>query len=279
MLSPDPEPDERSYAFLAELVYRRSHIRLGPDKRAFVAGRLAGRLRSLGLRSYDDYCRQLEAAGGEAEAERVVELISTNHTHFFREPAHFEYLAERLLPGLARRAAAEGRPVRVWCAAAASGEEAYSLALVLAEHERSAPFRWTLDASDISRRMLDRCRAGIYEAGRVKLPDPDWLPRYFRQGFGDREGLYRVKPWLRERVSVQAVNLFQPSYPVAPGQDVIFCRNVMIYFDVGSRQTLVERLHEQLAPGGHLFVGHAESLLGLRHHFRQVRPAVYEKPA
>jgi chemotaxis protein methyltransferase CheR len=279
MLSPDPEPDERSYAFLADLVYRRSRIRLGPDKRAFVAGRLSGRLRSLGLRSYDDYCRRLEATGGETEAERLVELISTNHTHFFREPAHFAFLAERLLPAVTRRTPAEGRPVRVWCAAAASGEEAYSLALVLAEHERSTPFRWTLDVSDISPRMLERCRSGIYEAGRVQLPDPDWLARYFRQGFGEREGLYRVKPWLRERLQVQTVNLFQPSYPVAAGQDVIFCRNVMIYFDAESRQTLVERLYEQLAPGGHLFVGHAESLLGLRHRFRQVRPAVYEKPS
>jgi chemotaxis protein methyltransferase CheR len=279
MLAPDPKPDEQSYAFLADLVYRHSHIRLGPDKRAFVAGRLASRLRSLGLASYTDYCRLL-ATGNADETERVIDLISTNHTAFFREPAHFEFLARELLPNLTRAAASAGRPLAVWCAAAASGEEAYSLAIVLAEHQRSiSQLGWSVTASDISRRMLDRCRLGVYETDRVRLPEESWLRRYFRRGFGEQDGFYRVKPELRQRVHTTAINLFQQVYPVAAGQDVIFCRNVMIYFDEASRQTLIERLFDQLAPGGHLFVGHAESLLGLRHRFRQVHPAVYERPA
>ncbi len=279
MLPPDPQLSERAYAFLTDLVYRRSRIRLGPDKRAFVAGRLAGRLRAIGCGSYDDYCRLLDAPAGD-EVERLVELVSTNHTHFFREPDHFTFLASDVLPAAATRAATVGRDLRVWSAAAASGEEAYSLAIVIAEHLRTQPaLPWTVQASDISRRMLDRCRAGIYEAERVKLPEPAWLARYFRRGFGEREGLYRVKPELRRQVAVAAINLFQPEYPLPAGQDVIFCRNVMIYFDEASRQTLVERLYEQLAPGGHLFVGHAESLLGLRHRFRQLRAAVYQRPA
>lgn len=279
MLPPDPELSERAYAFLADLVYRRSRIRLGPDKRAFVAGRLAGRLRAIGCGSYDDYCRLLDASTN-GEAERLIELVSTNHTRFFREPDHFTFLAADVLPTATARAAAAGRELRVWCAAAASGEEAYSLAIVIAEHARKQPGpAWGVQASDISQRMLDRCQAGIYEAERVALPDPAWLARYFRRGFGEREGFFRVKPDLRRHVAVAAINLFQPEYPVPPGQDVIFCRNVMIYFDEASRQTLVERLYEQLAPGGHLFVGHAESLLGLRHRFRQVRAAVYQRPA
>ncbi len=279
MLQPDPEPDSRSYAFLADLVYRRSHIRLGPDKRAFVAGRLSGRLRSLGLTSYADYCRLL-ATGNVDEAERLIDLISTNHTAFFREPAHFEYLARELLPDLTRRIAHSGRPLAVWCAAAASGEEAYSLAIVLAEHQRLMPsFSWGITASDISRRMLERCRLGVYEMDRVQVPDTSWLQRYFRRGFGEREGYFRVKPEIRQRVQTHAINLFQDTYPLATDQDIIFCRNVMIYFDEVSRQMLIDRLFNQLAPGGHLFVGHAESLLGLEHRFRQVRPAVYERPA
>jgi len=279
MLQPDPEPDQRSYEFLADLVYRRSHIRLGPDKRAFVAGRLASRLRSLGLTNFGDYCRLL-ATGNVDEAERLIDLISTNHTAFFREPSHFDFLARELLPDLTRRIVAAGRPLAVWCAAAASGEEAYSMAIVLAEHQRATTtFGWSIIASDISRRMLERCRRGVYEADRVQLPDASWLRRYFRRGFGERDGFYRVKPELRQQVRTVAINLFQDEYPLAPGQDVIFCRNVMIYFDEASRQTLVDRLFNQLAPGGHLFVGHAESLLGLTHRFRQVRPAVYERPA
>ena len=278
MLPPDPELSERAYAFLAGFVYRRSRIRLGPEKRSLVAGRLAGRLRELGCGSFEAYCGLLDAADGE-EAERLVDLVSTNHTHFFREPDHFEFLAREILPRSGDDALAAGRELRVWCAAAASGEEAYSLAIVVAEHVRSRPgLAWIVQASDISRRMLARCRAGIYEEGRVKLPRPEWLAAYFRRGFGEREGFCRVKPELRRHVPVAAINLFEPEYPLPRDQDVIFCRNVMIYFDEASRQDLVERLFEQLAPGGHLFVGHAESLLGLRHRFRQVRPAVYQRP-
>lgn len=271
---------QRAYAFLAELVYDRSRIRLGPDRQAFVAGRLTGRVRELGCRSFEEYCSRLTASASDEEAERVVDLVSTNHTHFFREPDHFVHLSRGLLPAAARRAGVAGRPVRIWCAAAASGEEAYSLAIVLAEFERLQPgMRWTLAASDISRRMLDRCRTGIYDAERVQLPDPAWLARYFRRGFGEREGQYRVKPDVRSRLAISAINLFQDSYPVSPEQDAIFCRNVMIYFDEPSRQALVERLFDHLTVGGQLFVGHAESLLGLRHRFRQIRPAVYERPA
>lgn len=279
MLAPDPQPDERAYAFLADLVYRRSRIRLGADKLGFVAGRLAGRLRTLGLTTYEDYCRLL-AAGNTEEAERLVDLISTNHTAFFREPAHFEFLAREVLPNLGKRAMGESRALAIWCAAAASGEEAYSLGIVLAEYGRTMPgLKWRVTASDISRRMLERCRLGMYEADKVRLPDASWLQRYFRRGFGEREGFYRVKPELRHGVHTVAINLFQDTYPLKTQQDIIFCRNVMIYFDEASRQTLVDRLFDQLVPGGYLFTGHAESLLGLRHRFRQVKPAVYERPA
>lgn len=269
----------QAYTFLADVIYRRSRIRLGPDRQAFVAGRLANRLRQLGCRNFDDYCRLLDASSDDTEAEWLIDLISTNHTHFFREPSHFEILGRDVLPQVAPRAATAGRGLRVWSAAAASGEEAYSIAIVLAEQPYTLlPNGWIVQASDISRRMLDRCRLGIYEAAKVNLPDPQLLRRHFLRGFGEREGMYRVKPELRRHVSVMPINLFQPRYPLPRGQDVIFCRNVMIYFDTKSRQTLVDRLFEQLIPGGFLFVGHSESLLGLQHGFRQVGPSVYERP-
>lgn len=268
-----------AYAFLADVVYRRSRIRLGPDRQAFVAGRLVNRLRDLGCASFDDYCQLLDASRGDDEAEQLIDLISTNHTHFFREPAHFEILARDVLPTVAPRAMTAGRGLRVWSAAAASGEEAYSIAIVLAEQPLSLlPHGWIVEASDISRRMLDRCRLGIYEAAKVNLPDPALLGRHFLRGFGEREGMYRVKPELRRQVNVTPINLFQERYPLPRGQDVIFCRNVMIYFDTESRQRLIERLFDQLSPGGFLFVGHSESLLGLRHGFRQTGPSVYERP-
>ena len=262
-----------AFAFLADLVYRRSRIRLGPDKQSFVSGRLGGHLRAIDCSSFDANCRLLDSPAGADEIGVVIDLLSTNHTQFFREPDHFDFLAREVLP----RAAA--RPLRVWCAAAASGEEAYSLAIVLAEHfAGSAADDWTLVASDISRRMLDRCRRAIYAADQVRLPDAGMLPRHFRRGFGEWEGYYRVKPALRRRVAIEHVNLFQAAYPWPAGFEVIFCRNVMIYFDAESRQALVERLFEQLTPGGHLFVGHAEGLQGLRHRFRAAAPGVYERP-
>ncbi|MFM8892201.1 MAG: CheR family methyltransferase [Planctomycetia bacterium] len=276
----DPPLSPAAYRFLADLVYRQSRIRLGADKQALVAGRLGRRLETLGCGSFEEYCGLLESPGGEDEISLLVDLISTNHTHFFREAAHFDILAERVLPAVAARAVAEDRDIRVWCAAAASGEEAYSLAIVLAEFcgTRPAP-GWRVFASDISRRMLDVCRKGIYEADKVNLPDPALLPRHFLNGVGERQGFYRVKADLRRRVTTAHVNLFQADYPVPRGLDVVFCRNVMIYFDVESRRALVERLYEQLAPGGYLFVGHSESLLGLGHGFRPAGPSVYVRPA
>lgn len=266
-----------AFAWLSELIYRRSRICLGEDKRVLLASRLGQRLQSLGLATYEDYCHLLAAAGDDEVAE-LIDLVSTNHTRFFREPVHFELL-RGILPDLARRALGAGRSLSLWSAAASSGEEAYSMAIVLAESAAERPaVGWTIEASDISRRMLDRCRMGIYELKRLQLPDGAWRGRYFLRGFGEREGLARVKPALRRRLSVRQVNLFQDRYPVPPGQDVIFCRNVMIYFDQPSRAALLARLTDQLAPGGYLFVGHTESLTGIPHTLESCGPSVYRRP-
>ena len=266
----------QAYEFLAQLVYERSRIRLGFDKQSLVSGRLGQRLRTLGLSDYGQYCELLQSVSGEDEICELIDLISTNHTHFFREPAHFDILQRHVLPALVGRSGVGMRPLRIWSAAASSGEEPYSLAIVLAEFARlRSACAWQIDASDISNRMLERCRRGIYPADKVELPSTDLLERYFQRGFGEREGYYRVKAELRRSVGVQHINLFQPQYPVPRGLDVIFCRNVMIYFDAPSREQLVNRLADQLAPGGYLVVGHSESLIGIRHSLRSVWPSVY----
>lgn len=276
---PEPRLTPDAYAYLANLVHERSRIQLGPDRQSLVAGRLGQRLRALNCESYDAYCRLLASAGGEEEVGRLIDLIATNHTHFFREPIHFQLLGERVLPLLVAGRGGGERPLLVWSAAASSGEEAYSLAVVLAEFSRGRPdIGWQVHASDISGRMLERCRSGIYEAVKVTLPDELLRKRYFLRGFGQREGFCRVRPELRRRVVVQRVNLFQAEYPLPRGLDVIFCRNAMIYFDPRSRQELLDRLVAMLAPGGFLFVGHAESLLGMRHPLRAEWPSVYRRP-
>jgi len=279
MVIPSEQPlSPQAYAFLANLVHERSRIQLGTDRQALLAGRLGQRIRTLGLRSYEDYCRLLDSPQGEEEVGSLIDIVSTNHTHFFREAEHFTILTDCVLPQLAERHGTTGRPLQIWSAASSSGEEPYTLAIVLAEFARQRPHvTWQVHASDISRRMLDRCRSGIYEAEKVAVPD-EQLRRYFLRGFGEREGFYRVRPELRRFVQVQHVNLFQPDYPLPAGLDVIFCRNVMIYFDQPSRQELLDRLAAMLAPGGALFVGHAESLLGLRHGLLSEWPSVYLRP-
>lgn len=268
-----------AYRTLAGLVYHHSRIRLGPDKQPLLANRLRNRLRTLGLDSFDAYCALLESAPDGEEIEHLVDLISTNHTKFFREPEHFAHLTHRILPELVPQLEASRSPLRVWSAATASGEEAYTLAVVLAEHFRVPPaVDWQVEASDISRRMLVRASEGIYRMTDVATVSPELLKRYFLKGVAARTGSCRVRAEIRDRVQFHRINLFQTEYPVAKPQHVIFCRNVMIYFDPPSRGALVLKLARHLAHGGYLVIGHSESLQGLRHELEPVRQGIYRKP-
>jgi chemotaxis protein methyltransferase CheR len=267
-----------AYRTLAALVYQHSRIKLGPDKQPMLANRLRKRLRALGLGSYDDYCAVLRSQRGPDEIEHLVDLISTNHTGFFREPEHFRFLAGRILPDLVPPLAAEGSSLRVWSAAASSGEEPYTIAIVLAEYFREhASVDWQVEASDISHRMRDEAERGIYPLDTRHALPPELLRRYFQRGVGAHAGSCRMKAELRERVRFQRINLFQAEYPVPRGQHVIFCRNVMIYFDPPSRAILVQKLARQLAPGGYLVIGHSESLLGIRHDLESIRQSIFRK--
>ena len=268
-----------AYQTLVALVYQHSHIRIGPDKHPMLANRLRKRLRALELVSYDDYCAVLRSAQGPDEIEQLVDLISTNHTRFFREPEHFTFLTGRILPELLPRLAAEGSSLRIWSAAGSSGEEPYSLAIMVAEFFREkVSVDWRVEASDISHRMLAEAQRGIYSLDRRHALPPELLKRYFQRGVGAQDGTCRVKAELRKRLRFQRINLFQAEYPVPREQHVIFCRNVMIYFDAASRATLVHKLSRQLAPGGFLVIGHSESLMGIRHDLKSVRQSVFRKP-
>lgn len=267
-----------AYEFIAEQVYAHSRIRLGSDKQALVAGRLGKRLRQLGLDSFEAYCEFLESTQGAQELGPLVDLISTNHTHFFRESQHLDYLRDHILAEFVPELIKHHEPFRFWSAACSSGEEPYTVAIVLAEYGRKhGTYQWQIEASDISSRVLEHARKGIYPAERVKVPQPDLLPRYFQKGTGANAGFYRIKDALRQSVTFHRLNLLQAQYPVAPGQHVIFCRNVMIYFDAATQQQLVTKLTDHLSPGGYFIVGHSESLLGVKHSLRTVKPGVYRK--
>jgi chemotaxis protein methyltransferase CheR len=265
------------YEFIRRLVYEHSRINLGADKMELVRSRVQKRLRALGLSDFESYCRLLDAPGGEDELTALLDVISTNVTHFFREYRHFEFLQNEVLPAWQKSTGRKpGAALRVWSAACSSGEEPYSIAILLAEYFRDRPaLDWQITATDISTRMLATAQQGIYQADRVKPPSPEWLPAYFQKGTGSWEGCCRVKSSLRQRVSFRRLNLIQWPYPFAEKFDLIFCRNVMIYFDRETQEQLVPRLAGQLAPGGHLIVGHSESLIGIEHRLKTVRPSVY----
>lgn len=268
----------KAYRTLTDLVYEHSRIRLGPDKQTLLANRLRKRLRALELESYEDYCAILQSPQGAEEVEELVDLIATNHTRFFREPEHFSFLTRSVLPILAPQLLAARSPLRLWSAASSSGEEPYTMAIVVAEYLRAYPgLDWQIFATDISRRVLAEAQQAIYPMDAVKPVPHALLERYFQKGVGARAGVCRVKPELRKFLHFERVNLFQTEYPVPPNQQVIFCRNVMIYFDLPSRAIAVQLLARHLCPGGYLVVGHSESLLGIHHGLHPVQQGVYQK--
>jgi chemotaxis protein methyltransferase CheR len=270
---------EAEYEFIRKLVYDRSRINLGPDKMELVCSRLRRRARVLEITSLESYVALLRSPAGAQEMTGLLDVISTNVTDFFREPDHFRFVQDTLLPEW--RGAKERCPsdcFRAWSAACSSGEEPYSLAIVLAEFfgGGDAP-DWRIMASDISTSMLRRAQEAIYPEERIRLPDPALLRRYFQKGIGRYDGDYRIKSALRSRVSFQHLNLFDAPHPSPQKFDLIFCRNVMIYFDCNTQEQLVPRLLEQLCPGGYLFVGHSESLIGIDHNLKSVRPSIYRR--
>ncbi|MBI2815123.1 MAG: protein-glutamate O-methyltransferase CheR [Opitutae bacterium] len=268
---------ETEFEFIRGLVYRHSRINLGADKRELVSARLGKRLRATRLPSIGAYCQLLQAETDGNELAHLIDEISTNHTFFFREIAHFEFLTRTALPELRARLPRERWPAfQIWSAACSSGEEPYSIAMALEEGSASA-WPWRIECTDISHRILARAQAGIYrEEAVAKLP-PERSRRFFDRGHGPQEGNYRVKAALRARLGFQQLNLLEGEPPFAAPFQVIFCRNVMIYFDRKTQAELVQKLTRHLVPGGYLFVGHSESLTGIPHTLQAVRPAIYRR--
>lgn len=268
---------DSEFDFIRNLVYERSRINLSPDKRQLVSARLGKRLRATKMPTIGEYCRLLQAPGADEELANLIDAISTNHTFFFRESTHFDYLRETVVPEMLTRARNQhGTTFRVWSAACSSGEEPFSIAMTLAECMPNFP--WRIEASDISRRILAKAADAIYTGETVARLPRDILRAHFQRGFGPQEGNYRIKRALRDRVTFHHLNLLEGELPFREPFHVIFCRNVMIYFDRPTQDELVARLAARLIPGGYLFVGHSESLTQTRHSLQAIQPAVYRKP-
>jgi len=269
---------EASYRRIADIVYRNSRINLGNGRQQLVIARLAKRCRELGLTNFEGYCDRLSGLQGAQEIEILVDLITTNHTGFFRESFHFDHVASTILPALLPKSGGQLPMVHCWSAAASSGEEPYSLAITLEEFARKAgPFRWRVDATDISRRMIDLARAGVYPEAKMDSLPPGCIERYFQRGVGVSVGLRKVRDGLKANMSFHVANLFQDRLPITEPQHILFCRNVMIYFDRTSQQQLLDRLIKYLLPGGYLVLGLSESLLGCEHTLRSLGHSIYRR--
>ena len=251
------------------LIYDHAGISLVPEKKVMVASRLAKRLDHYGLSLYGDYYQLVVGRDNPQEFQVMVNILTTNETYFFREPKHFEYFRDEILRPW------RGNSFRVWSAASSTGEEAYSLAMVMSEHLRSQ--QWEIFASDLSTKVLDVARNGVYLMDRLEHMDPRFLEKYCLKGVRAQSGFFRVDKKIRSRVTFSQVNLMSP-LPVNLGQfDVIFLRNVLIYFDQETKKHVVERLATALKPGGYFFVSHSESLHRVTDHLRMLKPSIYRK--
>jgi chemotaxis protein methyltransferase CheR len=262
---------QQSFDAVAELFERRAGIRYRPEKRQTVAMRLMRLARDRGSPSIDAYLDEVIASDDDEEITKIVDRLTTNETYFFREPAHFDFL-ERVLDAHPR-----GKPFRVWSAASSSGEEAYSVAMVLADR-LGADGPWEVVGTDLSSTVVAAARSGLYGMERTDGIGRERLQRYCLKGSGEYEGRMLMSRELRAHVRFEQANLMEPFPPqLRLGRfEVIFLRNVLIYFDTDAKRRIVEQVATHLVPGGFLFTGHAESLNGVTWALAATQPAVYE---
>jgi chemotaxis protein methyltransferase CheR len=258
---------DQEFTRFQALVLHETGISLSDQKKTLVVSRLASRLRHRKLNSFSDYYRVLQNPHERDELQAAIDLMTTNETSFFRESDHFKILRDHI-----RELRPVPFPFQVWSAASSSGEEAYSIAMLLADVLGSA--HWEVHGTDISTRVLDRARRALYPMERAATIPKDYLQRYCLKGQGKHEGLFLIDRPIRERVSFSQANLCKVLPRLGPF-NVAFLRNVLIYFDGPQKRRVVEAVAERLKPGGLLIVGHSESLSGIAGGLLQVRPTVY----
>ena len=261
---------DQEFGQFQRFIFDQAGITLSAAKKALVCGRLGKRLQHHALASYGDYLRLLRSGRAAAEVQTAIDLLTTNETYFFREPRHFDQLRKLALAGGPRT-----QPFRVWSAACSTGEEVYTIAMVLADALGDAP--WEVLGSDISSRVLRQARSGHYGMARTRGIPAAYLKRYCLRGIEQQEGTLLIDRALRQRVHFTQVNL-NGALPRLGSFDAIFLRNVMIYFSADTKRGVIARVLEILKPGGHFFIGHSESLNELNDSVATVAPAVYRKP-
>lgn len=271
------ELSDAEFQAFSDLVYKKAGINLHAGKKELVRARLAKRLREDGFDSFGEYYQFVINDETGDELVQLLDSISTNLTNFFREPKHFQFMVQVFLPEISRAAAKKGRRLRIWSAGCSTGEEPYSIAITVLENMPDLE-QWDVKilATDLSTKVLATARRGIYPFERLADISPEVLRRWFQKGQGDWAGWFKVKDQVKRLIVFRRLNLIEP-FPFQRSFDLIFCRNVMIYFDKKTQADLTARLHQVLADGGYLLIGHSESLTGVNQAFNYIQPTIYRK--
>jgi chemotaxis protein methyltransferase CheR len=281
-LSFDSYPKERltekDFGRLSEFIYRNYGIKMPREKRTMLEGRLVKRLRANRINTFAEYCDYVFSPEGmEQEIIHMINVVSTNKTDFFREPSHFEFLHDTVLPEYAEQGSL--KPLRIWSAASSSGEEPYTIAMVMSEYNRLAkvPIPYAIFGTDISSDILEKALLGIYKEERIANIPLAYRKRYFMANKDPMKKLVRIVPDLRRTCSFMRLNLMDTAYPVREQFNMIFCRNVLIYFDRPTQEAVINKLCEHLVPGGYFFLGHSESAMGMDVPLKAIRPSLFKK--
>lgn len=274
------EMSDKEFSLFSTLIYTRLGIKMPYTKKLMLISRLAKRLRMLGLRSFKDYYDYISVGDGKNdEFIKMIDAVTTNKTDFFREPDHFDILESKVLPDITASGLFKDRnTVNVWSAGCSSGEEAYTISMVMSEYFSGDLNRFKILATDISTKVLGAGSEAVYTESVVEHIPLEFKKKYLMRGTGDKAGFFRIVPELRSRVTFQRLNLMDENFAVDEVMDIIFCRNVIIYFDRDTQAKLFRKFYRHLAAGGYLFIGSSETLYGINDDFKPAGPTVYRKP-
>ncbi len=276
MASAEFEFSDQDFQNIRRIINRIAGISLADGKRELVYSRLSRRLRQLGLRRFDEYCTLLETSNDTVELGEFVNALTTNLTAFFRESHHFDFLANELLPAFMRDRGLTNRRLRIWSAGCSTGEEPYSIAMVVRETLPAVGWDVKILATDLDSNVLATAQRGIYDWDRVKDLPETRRRRWFLKGCGAQAGQVRVAPALCDLISFRRLNLME-DWPMRGVFDIVFCRNVVIYFDKPTQSALFERFADRMIKQGHLFVGHSESLFKVTERFTPLGKTIYQR--
>ncbi len=271
---------ERTFLKFSSFVHSELGIKMPTGKKTMLQARLSKRLRKLGIMSFDEYYDFVFSGEGRAEElQNMIDVITTNKTDFFREPRHFDYIVQTALPELIHNGAIKnGRKVLVWSAGCSTGEEPYTIAIVLSEFaERCPGFQFSILATDLSTKVLKEAALGIYSEEDVETIPLGLKKKYLLKSRDRKKRMVRIVPELRSGIDFRSLNFMEDDYGIRRARDVIFCRNVLIYFDRPTQEIVLKRICRHLRPGGYMFMGHSETLNGLSVPLSQAAPTIYRK--